>query len=230
MPLRSKEGMHEDLSAVVIGITILVLALAGTWIARPVEEPGSRERYAKGWPSPLTATVGMPGGWADSPIEAFRDKSGGWNLLPVALGMGWVALVGGLGTVLGGRSLRAYLPGALVLVLLTVLAYLLAGQKVVKYYNLEYPLWALAVGLLVTNVAAAPRWLTPALLGEFFIKTGLVVFGGEVLVSRLLALGLPGLMTSWIVTPIVLTATYLFGVHVLRIESKPLCMTLSADM
>jgi uncharacterized membrane protein YadS len=62
------------------------------------------------------------------------------------------------------------------------------------------------------------------------IKTGLVVFGAEVLVSRLLALGLPGLLTAWIVTPIVLVATYLFGVHVLKIPSRPLCMTLSADM
>jgi uncharacterized membrane protein YadS len=113
---------------------------------------------------------------------------------------------------------------------LACLAYLLAGQKLVKYYNLEYPLWALAVGLFVTNVAGVPRWLAPALLGEFLIKTGLVIFGAEVLVTRLLALGLPGLLTAWVVTPIVLVATYLLGVHVLKVPSRSLCMTLSADM
>jgi len=139
-------------------------------------------------------------------------------------------LVGGLGVTLGGRSLRAYLPGAVVLVALACLAYLLAGQKTVKYYHLSYPLWALMVGLLVSNAAGVPRWLAPAMLGEFFIKTGLVVFGAEVLVGRLLALGLPGLMTSWIVTPIVLVTTYLLGVRLLRIPSRSLCMTLAADM
>jgi uncharacterized membrane protein YadS len=225
-----KRGLHEDVTAVLLGIGIVILALTVTWMFRPAEESGSRERYGKGWPTPLTATVGTPGGWTDSPAEAFRNKAGDWNLGPIGLGMGWVVLLGGLGTLLGGRSLRAFLPGAIVLVLLAVLAYVLAGQKLVKYYNLEYPLWALAVGLFITNAGAAPRWLAPALVGEFFIKTGLVIFGAEVLVSRLLALGLPGLMTAWIVTPIVLVTTYLFGVRMLKIPSRSLCMTLSADM
>jgi len=144
--------------------------------------------------------------------------------------MGWVVLVGGLGRLLTGGSLWRFVLGGCVLAGMACLAYLLAGQKLVKYYNLEYPLWALAVGLFVGNAAGLPRWLSPALIGELFIKTGLVVFGAEVLVSRLLALGLPGLLTAWIVTPVVLVATYLFGVHALKIPSRPLCMTLSADM
>ena len=37
-------------------------------------------------------------------------------------------------------------------------------------------------------------------------------------------------MTAWIVTPVVLVATYLFGAHILRVPSRSLCMTLSADM
>jgi uncharacterized membrane protein YadS len=224
------KGLHEDTAAVVIGLATVLVALAVTWAARPGEEPGSRERYPKGWPTPLAATVGKPGTWTDQPLAAFQDKSGGWAVQPILLGMGWVVLVGGLGTGLGRRSLPAYLPAAGVLVSLACLAYLLAGQKLVKYYNLEYPLWALAVGLFVTNVAGVPRWLTPALLGEFFIKTGLVIFGAEVLVTRLLALGLPGLLTAWVVTPIVLVTTYLLGVHVLKVPSRSLCMTLSADM
>jgi len=224
------KGLHEDTAAVVIGLTAVLLALAVTWAARPGEEPGSRERYPKGWPTPLAATVGKPGTWTDQPLTAFQDKSGGWAIESILLGMGWVVLGGGLGVVLGRKSLAAYLPAAAGLVVLACLAYLLAGQKLVSYYNLEYPLWALAVGLFVTNLAGVPGWLKPALLGEFFIKTGLVIFGAEVLVTRLLALGLPGLLTAWVVTPIVLVATYLFGVHVLRIPSRPLCMTLSADM
>lgn len=225
-----RKGLQEDMAAVVIGLAALMLALVVTWQARPTDEPGSRERHPKGWPTPLAATVGLPGTWADQPLAAFQDKSGRLAVEPILLGMGWVVLAGGLGTLLIGGSLGRFLPGGCALATLVCLAYLLASQKVVKYYNLEYPLWAVAVGLLIGNAAGVPRWLSPALLGEFFIKTGLVVFGAEVLVSRLLALGLPGLMTAWIVTPIVLVATYLLGVHGLKIPSRPLCMTLSADM
>lgn len=224
------QRLHEDVAAVVIGLAAVILALAVTWAARPAEEPGSRDRYPKGWPTPLAATVGTPGTWTDQPLVAFQDRSGDLAIPPILLGMGWVVLVGGLGTLLTGRSLRRFLLGGCVLAALACLAYVMASQKLVKYYNLEYPLWALAVGLFVSNAAGVPRWLSPALVGEFFIKTGLVVFGGEVLVSRLLALGLPGLLTAWIVTPVVLVTTYLLGVHVLKVPSRSLCMTLSADM
>ncbi|HBB73455.1 MAG TPA: putative sulfate exporter family transporter, partial [Planctomycetaceae bacterium] len=85
------------------------------------------------------------------PLAAFRDGSGRFAVAPVALGMGWVVAVGTLGAALGGGSVRRFLPGGALLAALTCLAYLLAAQKVVKFYNLEYPLWALAVGLLVGN-------------------------------------------------------------------------------
>jgi uncharacterized integral membrane protein (TIGR00698 family) len=228
--LRSRAGLHEDLAAVVIGLGIVLLALAVTWQARPAERPGDRDAHPKGWLTPLAATAGMPGAWGESPVDAFHDARGSLAARPILLGMAWIVVIAAAGAALGGRSVRACLPGAILLATLACLAYVLAGQKVVKYYNLEYPLWALAVGLLVGNTVGVPRWLAPAVMGEFFIKTGLVIFGAEVLVSRLLALGLPGLMTAWIVTPVVLVATYLFGVHVLRIPSRALCMTLSADM
>jgi len=222
--------LQEDPAAVVIGLGIVLMALAVTWQARPVNDAGSRERHPKGWPTPLAATVGMPGAWTDVPRDAFRDKQGDPAAGPIALGMGWIAVIAAAGAALGGRSVRACLPGAILLAVLACLAYVLSGQKVIKYYNLEYPLWALAVGLFLGNAVGVPRWLAPALVGEFFIKTGLVIFGAEVLVGRLLVLGLPGLMTAWLVTPVVLVATYLFGVHTMRIPSRALCMTLSADM
>jgi uncharacterized membrane protein YadS len=214
----------------VIGLATVVLAVAITWQARPTDGAGNRELFKKGWLSPVASWIGTPGTWTDQPLNAFRDASGDLSLAPVAGGIAWVVGVGLLGTVLTGQGGRTTVLGFAVLAGLTCLAYLLASQKLVKYYNLEYPLWALVVGLFVGNAAGVPRWLTPALVGEFFIKTGLVIFGAEVLGSRLLALGLPGIMTAWIVTPIVLVATYLFGVHVLRISSRSLCMTLSADM
>lgn len=229
-PVSLRRGLHEDIAAVGIGLATVLLALAITWQARPQEDAGNRERFEKGWPSPAASWIGTPGTWTDFPLKAFHDREGHLDLAPVVVGMAWVVCVGMLGAVLGGRPAYTAMLGFAILAGLTCLAYLLASQKLVKYYNLEYPLWALAVGLFVGNAGGIPRWLAPALVGEFFIKTGLVIFGAEVLVSRLLALGLPGLMTAWIVTPIVLVTTYLFGVHVLCVPSRSLCMTLSADM
>jgi uncharacterized membrane protein YadS len=51
-----------------------------------------------------------------------------------------------------------------------------------------------------------------------------------VLFNKLLALGIPGILISWVVTPIVLIATYVFGQYILKIPSKSLNMVISADM
>ncbi|MEM9366783.1 MAG: putative sulfate exporter family transporter [Planctomycetota bacterium] len=65
---------------------------------------------------------------------------------------------------------------------------------------------------------------------EFFIKSGLVLLGAEILVGRLTALGLPGVCVAWVVTPIVLVSTFWFGQRVLRMASPSLNMVISADM
>ena len=223
-------GWHEDSAATLIGTVLVAMALAVTWSARPTAEPSSRAQYPKGWPTPLSATIDKPQTWSQSPAEAFVDKRGRSLVMPILLGMGWVTAVAAVGGLLGGASPRRLVPGSLAIAALACIAYGLASHKLIHYYNLEYPLWALALGILISNTAGVPRWLTPALAGEFFIKTGLVIFGAEVLFSRLLELGLPGVMTSWLVTPVVLVVTYWFGVHVLAIPSRSLCMVVSADM
>jgi uncharacterized integral membrane protein (TIGR00698 family) len=225
-----QRGFHEDTAAMVLGGLIVALALAVGWNARPAEDASSRKVYPKGWPNPLALTIDKPQTWGDSPTQSLTDKKGNTVTVPIMLGMAWVVGVLAGGTALRGRSVAAVLPGAAAIAVLGGLAYVLAAQKLVNHYNLEYPLWALLVGLVIGNTVGVPRWLAPALQGEFLIKAGLVVFGAEVLFSRLLELGLPGLLTSWVVTPFVLVATYWFGVHWIQIPSKSLCMVISADM
>jgi hypothetical protein len=108
-------SLSEDLAAVVVGLGIVLLALAVTWQARPASDAGSRDLHPKGWPTPLAATVGMPGAWADAPLAAFRDKRGDSAARPIMLGMGWIVAIAAVGAALGGRGVRACLPGAILL-------------------------------------------------------------------------------------------------------------------
>jgi uncharacterized integral membrane protein (TIGR00698 family) len=47
------------------------------------------------------------------------------------------------------------------------------------HYNLEPPLVALGLGLLISNTIGVPRWLDPGLRVEFYIKTGIVLLGAS---------------------------------------------------
>jgi uncharacterized membrane protein YadS len=179
--------------------------------------------------NPLKRLLSDVEDWESDPLDAFRGEKG--SVLPGIFGA-FVTVLALFSVGLAGMGERARsFPLALVGVfLLAVFAFLLAGQMTVKHFNLEYALWALVVGLIISNTVGTPAWLRPAVRTEFYIKTGLVLLGAEVLVNRLLALGLPGVFISWIVTPTVLILTYLFGQHVLRIPSRSLNMVISADM
>ncbi|HEY8504338.1 MAG TPA: putative sulfate exporter family transporter, partial [Gemmataceae bacterium] len=173
--------------------------------------------------NPFAAWFAKPGSWDDNPLDAFFKS--GKSLLPGILGAFLVGLLlFGAGVRVMGGSFARFAPAFLGVFLLAVLAYVLAGQKVIKHYNLEYALWALLVGLLISNTVGTPASLRPAVRTEFYIKTGLVLLGADVLFGKPLALGVPGIFVSWVVTPIVLVGTYLFGQRVLKIRSRSLNM------
>lgn len=176
------------------------------------------------------------GKWESDPRDSLRktnkegklDGAVRWELLLyTALAL---AVICGLAALLRGQSVFRFVIAFPSLFILAALSYLLAEQSVIKYYNLEYAMWALLVGMLICNTIGVPNWLQPAVQGEIFIKIGLVLLGAEVLFSQLLALGVPGIFCSWLVTPTVLIGTYIFGQRVLKMESRSLNIVISADM
>lgn len=95
--------------------------------------------------------------------------------------------------------------------LLAVVAFVIGSNQVLASYGLGYALWALVVGLVVSNGFGTPSWLRPAVRTELFIKTGLVILGAEIVFGRIVTLGQYGLIVAWGVTPVVLIAMYRFG-------------------
>ncbi len=181
----------------------------------------------------LTPWLATPGGWSTDPFRAFSGPSepgGPSRAAAVAVTMAGCTLV--LAVALAGVGVppARSVPAVVGLVALATLAWLVNGQSLNKLLQLEYVLWAFAGGLFISNVIGTPAWLKPALRGELYIKTGLVLMGASLLFGTLMKLGPPGILISWVTTPIVLVATYLFGQRVLKIESRSLNLVLSADM
>ncbi|MBC8875160.1 MAG: putative sulfate exporter family transporter [Planctomycetes bacterium] len=153
------------------------------------------------------------------------------NQIGYLLAMGAVyAALFGIGMLFMGKSFGKFILGFSVVFLVAVLAQMFAAQANVKDAGLGYAAWAILFGLLISNTIGTPNWVKPAVQTEYFIKTGLVLLGAEILFSKIVTIGVPGIFVAWVVTPIVLITTYLFGQKVLKIPSKTLNMTISADM
>ena len=138
-----------------------------------------------------------------------------------------LALLFGIGAKLMGEKLGRFIPAFLVLYLIAIVVRLISAEYTLNRY-LEWAFWALFVGLLISNTIRVPEWLKPAVKTEFYIKTGLVIMGFSVLFSNIAKFGLYGLGIAWIVTPIVIIFMWQLGTRVLKIDNKPLVMTLSA--
>lgn len=225
---------HEDWLIVLLGSVLLVLCTQFV-----------RNKPAEGEPGKVTAgkaTVENLGKgkiakleqWVSDPTDAIFSKAGAkksYNqALPLAFTFCVVSVLVAPLAMYKGMAPRQYFTGVAVLFLLGTFAFVLAGQAVIKQYNFEYVLWALMLGLLISNTVGVPEFLRPMLIGDSLIKLGLVLFGAEVLFGKLIVLGVPGIFTSWLVTPVVLISTYWFGQKVLKMESPSLNMVISADM
>ena len=132
-----------------------------------------------------------------------------------------------VGVKLQGGKIKEYLPAFAALFVLAVVVRLISAEFTLNRY-LEWAFWALIVGLLISNTVGVPQWLRPAIRTEFYIKTGLVVMGFSVLFSNIAKFGLYGLGIAWVVTPIVILFMWWFGTKVLKIDNKPLVITIAS--
>jgi len=76
-----------------------------------------------------------------------------------------------------GYPARAFLPSFVFLYVFSVLIFTLGQWTQANYYNLEPPLVALLLGLLISNLIGLPRWMDAGFRVEFFVKTGIVLLG-----------------------------------------------------
>ena len=132
-----------------------------------------------------------------------------------------------MGVKLQGASLKKFVPAFVALFVLAVVVRLVSAEFTLNRY-LEWAFWALIIGLLVSNTVGVPAWLKPAIKTEFYVKTGLVIMGFSVLFSNIAKFGLYGLGIAWIVTPIVIIFMWWFGTRVLKIDNKPLVITMAS--
>jgi len=125
----------------------------------------------------------------------------------VFVGVGFL-LIAGLGIALRGGPLGAFLIGLPFVFALAWAARLLAGNGLFVDWGIEYVIFALALGLLISNTVGVPEWLKPAIQTEFFIKTGLVILGASLLFLEILQAGALGILQAVLVVFVVWYACF----------------------
>jgi len=201
---------EEDWWAIWVGFIIIIGALSG-----------------------LLTKIPKIGKWSGNPIDAFLViKDGvvtGNIIVPLLLLMLGLAILTAIGiAVMKTEKVGRYLAGFIAIFILSCVAYWIAHQTNISYWGLSYAMWALLIGLLISNTIGTPGWLKAGAKTEMFIKTGLVLLGAEILFKKIVSLGPPGLMVAWIVTPIVVIFMYIFAMRYLKMKNKHLAIIIAS--
>jgi len=104
---------------------------------------------------------------------------------------------------LSGGDVKRYIAGFALIYVLGILSLIIAGNKSVSYYGIEYVVFALLIGLLIGNLSTLPAWIKEAARSEFFIKTGLIILGTSILFTDIIQAGLPGILQALAVVSVV---------------------------
>ena len=117
----------------------------------------------------------------------------------VSIGIVWfvVAILGMW--LIGGKVAPGFLIGFPIVFALAWFARFLAGNGLFIDYGIEYVIFALFLGLLISNTVGVPEWMKPAVQTEFYIKTGLVILGTALLLLEILQYGVLGILQAVIV-------------------------------
>ena len=88
----------------------------------------------------------------------------------------WLAVFAAALTALGFKA-REFVPSFAFLYVFSVVIFALGQWSQANCYNLEPPLVALLLGLLISNLVGLPRWMDAGFRVEFYVKTGVVLLG-----------------------------------------------------
>ena len=112
-----------------------------------------------------------------------------------------------------GHKARDFVPSFTALYVLSVAIFALGQWDRASTYNLEPPLVALVVGLLLSNLIGLPRWLDAGFRVEFYIKTGIVLLGATLPFTLILWAGPVAILQASIVSIVTFLVIYWVAVR-----------------
>src|SRR3989304_2573145 len=128
-----------------------------------------------------------------------------WNSIKLGIAF-WILST--IGIVLMGASVGKYIIGFPIVYALAWLSQFIAGNSTLNYWGLEYVIFALIIGLFISNVIGIPDWLREAVRTEYYIKTGLVILGAGILFFEIVQAGALGIVQALLVVTVIWYACF----------------------
>lgn len=196
----SKLWKTEDWWSVWMGLGLVLSALAAFWAGASIQ----------GW-------AVVPSKWSSFPsvLEDLRAHWSGYLAILLLFGLVFTVSIA-----IMGRSVKRFLPGFLILFGGSLAVFYASGWKVMEDFNVEAPLLALIVGLLIGNLIRIPAWFKESLLTEYYIKTGIVLLGATLPLTLIFSAGPVAFAQATIVSVTTWLTIYIAATKLFKLEPQ----------
>jgi uncharacterized membrane protein YadS len=145
-----------------------------------------------------------------------------WYLLQFLF---WAAVFG-ISTWAMGWRFNEFFPSFLFVYLVSLVIFAIGQWKEAGAYNLEPPLVALVIGLIISNLFTLPGWMDAGFRVEYYIKTGIVLLGATLPFTLILWAGPLAMLQATIVSVVTFAVIY-YTSRTLGVDRR-LCACLGA--
>lgn len=192
--------LKEDWWAVWLGIGLMIIAILF---------------YQAGSSGILKSLAINPGGLKWSSFDQLTNHFSQNANLYLYQFLFWLVLFG-ITTWIMGIKLGEFIPAFIFLYVMSIIMFAIAGWANAAKFNLEAPLVALILGLIIANVFHLPKWMDSAFRVEYFIKLGIVLLGATFPITLVLTAGPVAIAQATVISlvtclVIFFIATRLFG-------------------
>lgn len=167
--------------------------------------------------SSIKAIAVIPPKWEDfSQLTAHFAASWYWYIIQF---IAWVSIFS-ISIKVMGFTVKEYIPGFAFLYLFSFVILSFSAWKYANDYNLEAPLVALLVGLIVGNLFKLPKWLDTSLRTEYYIKTGIILLGATLPFTLIIKAGPYAFLQATIVSISTFLTIFFVGTRFFNLEKK----------
>jgi uncharacterized membrane protein YadS len=195
--------LKEDWWAIWIGLTVVLLGIVLFLNGSPV----------------LKSLAVNPGGlkWAsvDQLADHFANNAGKYVVQFVVF-----ALIFGVTSAIMGIKFGRFLVGFTFLYILSVCMFAVGGWVNAAKYNLEPPLVALVVGLLLANLVPLPKILDDAFRVEYYVKLGIVLLGATFPITLVVTAGPVAIGQATIISLLTALTIYFLATRVFGLDRR----------
>ena len=131
----------------------------------------------------------------------------------------WLAIFG-VSTRIMGVKLSKFVPAFVFLSVMSILMFAIAGWANAAKFNMEPPLVALVVGLVVANTVGLPAWMDSAFRVEHFIKVGIVLLGATFPITLVLTAGPVAIIQATIISVTTCAVIYFVATRVFALDKR----------